>query len=240
MAGDRGSLPSIGAVSPDTRRALLELDRRGRDNDPIGVAKMWLAATAPAGHQLLDGTAISRSANPILFGLWGTTYGAGDGSTTFNVPNLKGRVPVGRDSGQTEFDQMGETGGAKTHTLSTAELPSHTHANTLTNAIVAAASHAHALSSSGWAAIMAAVSAAPNFFMRRIASSSWTANIQGQFGANPAASATSQSFGAELGGNTNANATTTTVGISNTAEGGGGAHNNLQPYIVVNWIVRLG
>ena len=49
----------------------------------------------------------------------GTTYGVGDGSTTFNLPNLKGKVPFGRDAGQTEFDTLGETGGAKSVTETT-------------------------------------------------------------------------------------------------------------------------
>ena len=54
-------------------------------------------------------------------------YGVGDGSTTFNVPNLKGSVPVGRDSSQTEFNAVGETGGEKTHVLTVDELAAHTH-----------------------------------------------------------------------------------------------------------------
>lgn len=76
---------------------------------------------------MADGTAVSRITYSVLFSLIGSIYGNGDGSTTFNLPNFKGRVPVGLDAGQTEFDTMGETGGAKTHTLTEAQIPAHSH-----------------------------------------------------------------------------------------------------------------
>lgn len=55
------------------------------------------------------------------------SYGVGDGSTTFHLPNLKGVVPVGKNQSDTEFAGLGQTGGTKTHTLITAEMPAHTH-----------------------------------------------------------------------------------------------------------------
>jgi len=58
---------------------------------------------------------VSRTDYPDLYAAVGTTYGAGDGSTTFNVPNLQGRVAVGLDATQTEFSTLGETGGANSH-----------------------------------------------------------------------------------------------------------------------------
>ena len=94
---------------------------------PAGVISPFGGSSAPTNWLLCDGQAVSRSTYSVLFAAIGTAYGTGNGSTTFNVPNLKGRVPVGRDSAQTEFDTLGETGGAKTHTLSTAEMPSHEH-----------------------------------------------------------------------------------------------------------------
>lgn len=84
-------------------------------------------ASAPAGFLLCDGTAVSRTTYAALFAVLSTTYGVGDGSTTFNLPNAKGRMIVGLDSAQTEFDTLAETGGAKTVTLTGAELPAHTH-----------------------------------------------------------------------------------------------------------------
>lgn len=94
---------------------------------PAGFGGIWFTNTAPAGTLLCQGQAVSRTTYAALWNLLGVTYGAGDGSTTFNLPDFRGRMPVGRDSGQTEFDALNEAGGAKAHTLTIAEMPSHTH-----------------------------------------------------------------------------------------------------------------
>lgn len=96
---------------------------------PTGSITMYGGSTAPSGYLLCDGSAVSRTTYSALFTAIGTTYGTGDGSTTFNVPNVKGKVPVGRDSGDTSFDTLGETGGVKSVTLTAAQsgLPAHTH-----------------------------------------------------------------------------------------------------------------
>lgn len=99
--------------------------------NPTGAVLMWTTSSAPAWYLLCDWTAVSRTTYATLFGIVGTTYWVGDGSTTFNLPNFKWRVPVGLDTGQTEFDVMGETGGAKTHTLGLTEIPGHTHSHNL-------------------------------------------------------------------------------------------------------------
>lgn len=89
--------------------------------NPTGVIQVFAGASGsvPAGWLLCDGSAVSRTTYADLFALLSTTYGAGNGSTTFNLPNLKGKVPVGLDSAQTEFDTLAETGGSKTN--------NHTH-----------------------------------------------------------------------------------------------------------------
>lgn len=97
------------------------------DTFPIGAISPYAGSIAPTNWLICDGSAISRTTYADLFDAIGTTYGAGDGSTTFNLPNLKGRVAVGKDSSQTEFDTLGETGGEKTHTLTINEMPSHKH-----------------------------------------------------------------------------------------------------------------
>ncbi|WP_104137213.1 tail fiber protein [Cryobacterium sp. Y62] len=94
---------------------------------PSGNIEMTARATAPGGWLLCQGQAISRTTYASLFADISTAYGTGDGSTTFNVPDFRGRVPVGLDSSQTEFDALGEAYGAKTHTLTVAEMPTHAH-----------------------------------------------------------------------------------------------------------------
>jgi len=97
------------------------------DTLPVGCIVPFTSDTLPENWLLCDGQAVSRTEYDLLFSIIGTTYGVGDGSTTFNLPNLKGRVAVGKDSTQTEFDTLGETGGEKTHTLTVDEMPSHEH-----------------------------------------------------------------------------------------------------------------
>jgi microcystin-dependent protein len=149
---------------------------------PAGVIAPYAGPdnVIPTGYFLCDGQAISRTIYATLFGVISTNYGVGDGSTTFNVPNLKGKVPVGLDSTQVEFDARGETGGVKEVTLTEAQIPSHNHGG------------------------------------------------QVVFGIGQPA------------GSTGIDATT--IGNSQpttSLTGGGLPHNNLQPYIVVNYIIKF-
>jgi microcystin-dependent protein len=84
-------------------------------NTPVGMISIHAGATAPTGWLLCQGQAVSRTTYSGLFGVVSTTYGSGDGSTTFNLPNLKGRVVVGIDTAQAEFNIRGETGGGMNH-----------------------------------------------------------------------------------------------------------------------------
>lgn len=104
--------------SSDTSVALVTAN----DGLPVGSYVEGAWTTAPAGYLLADGAAVSRMTYANLFAVIGTTYGAGNGSTTFNLPDLRGRVTVQRST-DAEFDALGEKYGAKTHTLTTAELP---------------------------------------------------------------------------------------------------------------------
>ena len=97
------------------------------DTLPIGSIVPYGTTTAPTNWLVCDGSAVSRTTYANLFAVIGTSFGSGDGSTTFNLPNLKGRVAVGQDTSDTSFDTMGETGGEKTHTLTIDEMPSHKH-----------------------------------------------------------------------------------------------------------------
>lgn len=94
---------------------------------PTGTVSAFAGSTAPSGYLLCNGNAISRTTYATLFSAIGTTYGTGNGSTTFNLPDLRGRVIASLDSTQTEFDALGKASGAKTHQLTESEMPSHTH-----------------------------------------------------------------------------------------------------------------
>lgn len=106
---------------------------------PVGVVVPFAGSTSPAGWQLCYGQAISRTTYAGLFATIGTTYGSGDGSTTFNLPDLRGRAVAGLDNmggsaasrltstTLTASNALGATGGVQTYTLSTSEIPSHNH-----------------------------------------------------------------------------------------------------------------
>lgn len=96
-------------------------------NIPAGIITSYGGSVAPDGWLICNGSAVSRATYSDLFAIIGTTYGVGDGSTTFNLPNLKGKVPVGLDNTDEDFYALGVEGGEKTHTLTTQEMPSHKH-----------------------------------------------------------------------------------------------------------------
>lgn len=88
----------------------------------IGCIILFAGSTIPTGWLKCEGQSLLRTEYSDLFGVINTIYGNVD-STHFNLPNYKGRVPVGLDSSDTDFDTLGETGGSKTHTIGLANLP---------------------------------------------------------------------------------------------------------------------
>lgn len=108
---------------------------------PLGGVIDYAGSTAPTNFALCYGQAINRTTYATLFAIIGTTYGVGDGSTTFNVPDLRGRIAAGKDDmGGSAASRLtattitggaltlGNSGGEETHALTTAELASHSHA----------------------------------------------------------------------------------------------------------------
>lgn len=175
---------------------------------PSGAILPYAGASAPSGFLLADGSAVSRTTYSALFAAIGTAYGAGDGSTTFNVPNLQGRVPVGKNAGT--FSALGATGGEETHVLSAAEMPVHSHSisgQTATESNV----HSHGITMS---------STVLNF-----ASGASALTVMTNTG--------SYSTGTESANHAHGVGT-----LANANAGSGSAHNNLQPYTVVNYIVK--
>lgn len=143
---------------------------------PIGVMMDYGGSSAPNGFLICDGSAVSRETYSDLFSVIGESFGAGDGSTTFNLPPYQGKTGVGVDPNDTDFDTIGKTYGTKTVTLNINQIPPHKH----------------------------------NLYV------SGGTNFSGLSYAN--------------GGTYNSNFTQET--------GGGQAHNNVQPSVVVNKIIK--
>lgn len=102
------------------------------DTLPIGSVIEWYSDTIPDNWLLCNGQAVSRTDYSALFEVIGTAYGTGNGTTTFNLPNKMGRVGVGK-SNTSPYNQLGNTGGEITHTLTLDEMPRHGHSSAVTN-----------------------------------------------------------------------------------------------------------
>ena len=162
----------------------------------IGQLMLVAFSYAPDGWHLCDGSLLSVSQYQALFALLGTTYG-GDGKTTFGVPDLRGRVPVGATlSGSPTAltpHLVGATGGTETVTLLTSQMPAHNHVMVTNDASESeTTSSQHYLGGGGRTAMYA--------------SQAGTTNLA-------------------------ANALSTV--------GGGQPHNNMQPYLALNWIIAV-
>ena len=175
---------------------------------------IWLTASAPTGYLLCDGTAVDRTTYAAMFAVISTAFGAGDGSMTFNLPNLKGRVPVGLDAAQTEFDVMGKTGGAKTSTSSgTVAAPTFTGTSAIATSAVSAGTPAGTINAHTTAADSTTTGG--------------TAKVTG-----PA----SHTFtGSALGTHSH---TLTPTGTNSAPAFTGAAQPILPPYLVVNYIIK--
>lgn len=93
-----------------------------------GTILPTVATSAPTGWLLCDGSAVSRSTYANLYTLVGNAFGAGDGSTTFNLPDLRGRSVIGVGTGSgLSARTRGQTGGTETHQLAAGEIPAHQH-----------------------------------------------------------------------------------------------------------------
>lgn len=123
-SSDIPDLPAT-KITSGTFPALDGSNLTGIEGTATGTILSWSTASVPTGFLECDGSAVSRSTYSALFSAIGTTYGSGDGSSTFNLPNMQDKVQVGKSSGKA----LASTGGSETHTLTTSELPSHLHSD---------------------------------------------------------------------------------------------------------------
>ena len=180
---------------------------------PSGAIMDFAGSTEPTGWVFCYGQALSRTTESDLFAAIGTTYGSGDGSTTFNVPDCRGRIGVGRDDmGGTAANRitsagsgidgtdLGAVGGSQEHTLTEAEMPEHTHeSNTASRPNIVSTDEAEGTMS-----------------MQRFADPG---------GSGDTGFAGSPNFAAS--------------DPANMSAGNGDAHNNVQPSIIFNQIIKL-
>jgi microcystin-dependent protein len=178
------------------------------------------SGVVPTGYLLCDGQAVSRAAYADLFNAIGVTWGAGDGATTFNVPDMRGRTPVGRDNmGGVAANRIaaatprGATGGAATHQLVAGEMPLHTHVQNAHGHSHTHGSHSHVerMTNGGSGTAMPAAGA-------------------GTLGTEVSSGITTDP--------TTPSADATSATPTNQDAGGNGAHNNVQPYGTTDYIIK--
>ena len=198
---------------------------------PAGAVIQYSGAAAPAGWLMCDGSGVSRTEYADLFAVIGAIYGSGDGSTTFNLPDFRGSMPVGYNSGDSEFGALNSKGGSKAHSISVAEMPSHTHSiGTLTTDLktpgitASQEAHAHLVGE-----IYSASSEASGFGLTYGTSYQNIAYVTGgsigSTSVQPAITATQTAHAHAIAGNTG-------------SAGSGTAMNILNPYITINFIIK--
>jgi len=190
----------------------------------VGAIKPWGKSTAPDGYVLCDGTSLARAGTYAdLFAVIGTTYGTADGSS-FNVPDLQGRMPQGYDGGTYA---LAGTGGANTVTVSVTDNQAVSSTDTLAVSVTGSisntslstaqlASHSHATGSSG----------SPQAACQ-------SCRVAGTGNTGSTGSGTAHTHSHTLSGTLTGNITTSLTGAV-TASG----TNAFSPYVVVNYIIR--
>jgi len=216
-------------------------DSLGGAGTPPGVITAYGGASAPSGWLMCTGSAVSRTTYADLFAVLSTTYGAGDGSTTFNVPNLQQRFPLGKAAAGTG-STLGGTGGAIDHTHTG---PSHTHTFTGTDGTTGSGgvdhthtgpSHTHAVDPPN------TTSSGPSSYLsfnlttgtgKSLADSTHTHSVDiASFSSGAAGT------GATGGASAYSHTHSFTPAGTNAAGGTGVTGSNNPPYLVVNYIIK--
>ena len=198
---------------------------------------------------MCDGRAISRTTYAALFTAIGAAFGAGDGSTTFNLPDMRGRTPIGAGQGSGLANRvLAATGGEENHILSTAEMPSHTHPTAATGVSVNAAATSVGVNGSGTGTTLAKGGGfVPSWnhnlgVFAAAAPTSGGQSIVGYGGSGLATLATDTAISDPTHAHSISDPThghsITDPKHAHAASGGGGTHNNMQPFAVLNYVIR--
>jgi len=201
-----------------------------------GVIGVFAGTNIPDGYLLCDGSAVSRTTYSNLFAIIGTTYGSGNGSTTFNLPNIAGKVVVGKD--ESEFTALGQTGGSVNNTLTTSNLPSHSHTITPKGTVKSTftgtstttsenGSHNHSFNRPVW--YVSEYKSDTSIFSPYDMGT--TVQIDGSTESAGAHTHTVTPTG-------NVSSTFTGTSASTSSVGSGTSFTNLQPYLVVNYVIK--
>lgn len=195
----------------------------------VGCIYMYGGSVAPSGFLLCDGSAISRTTYSELFSVIGTTYGVGDGSTTFNIPLMEGRVVIG----VSVYYALGTAGGTESVTLTEEELPAHYHT---------IPSHGHTSNIKATTPALGHTITQPAFTYS--APSGNSVCLGDGYGKSSSVNATRS---ANLAISNHATASCTKTGsvadcaaFDTVSTGGNNAHDNMQPFVAVNYIIYTG
>lgn len=213
---------------------------------PIGVILMYAGATPPGGFMLCNGNQVSRITYPALFTAIGTAWGVGDGTTTFNLPDLMGRVAAGAGAGAGLTNRvLGTKFGAETHTLLAAESGMPAHTPTAFSGTVSV-DHSHGFSAStGYQSSDHGHYTAQGDVIRNVGGGFFVPNAAGGYNYTPAQLSTggvTANHYHDVSGSTGGISANHTHGITVNqvaAANAAASHNNVQPTAVVNHIIRV-
>lgn len=217
---------------------------------PSGSMMMYAGAAAPTGWLLCDGSAVDRTTYAALYAALGgasSPWGEGDGSTTFNLPDMRGRVPLGVGTatgarGATAH-ALGAIGGEETHQLSVAEMPSHNHTGTTG---IESASHYHNVAgttgteSADHTHNTTTTDEILSYGATNVANGS-TAQVNHVLtygGITHTSGGRSAAHTHSFNVNSGTESANHTHTFTTASVGGTGDHNNLQPFTVVNYIIK--